>query len=159
MKLRLTLKIQPLAIAAAMLLVLPLYASDEAQGLFDRAISLKAAELQQNAANAQNASGAQTSAALFETSARLFEADAAKDWRKWYEAGNARWWAGQSDRAILDYRRYLANDPFRGEVWENLSQARLAAGTVNPGHEGFLVWPWLLWFASGAAFAAGLSAL
>ncbi len=75
----------------------------------------------------------------------------------WYEAGNARWWSGSADRAILDYRRALARDPFRGAAWQNLSEARKDAGTADPGHEAFLGYPWHVWFASFAAFFAGLA--
>jgi tetratricopeptide (TPR) repeat protein len=157
------------------------FAADDPQVLFDRAIKLKAAELagesessaaqanpapatgqgNQAASNvaAPSASSPETSVALFTEAARLFEIAAASDWRHWYEAGNARWWSGDPARAIVDYRRYLSHDPFRGEVWENLAEARRAAKTVDPGHEGVLVWPWYLWFASTAAFVAGLSSL
>jgi len=96
---------------------------------------------------------------LFAQAADLFEAAAAVDWRRLYEAGNARWWAGRADMAIIDYRRYLAHDPLRGEVWENLAQARRKAGTQNPGHEGVLVWPWYLWLSSGASAVGGLAFL
>lgn len=118
-----------------------------AKSLFADAIQKKSAGLEDAALS------------LFAQAADLFEAAAAVDWRQLYEAGNARWWAGQADKAIVDYRRYLAHDPLRGEVWENLAQARRKAGTQNPGHEGVLVWPWYLWLASGAAAVGGLSFL
>jgi tetratricopeptide (TPR) repeat protein len=164
------MKLNKIAAFAALSLfaVASAFAADDPRALFDRAIQLKAAELagesessaaQTNPAPATSLSIPETSAALFAESARLFEIAAASDWRQWYEAGNARWWSGDPARAIVDYRRYLAHDPFRGEVWENLAEARVAAKTVVPGHEGVLAWPWYLWFASAAAFVAGLSSL
>lgn len=136
----------------AVFLTLPLFASEEAQKYFDQAIALKATGL--------NAENNDTKAHdLFIHSAQLYEVEAFTDWHKWYETGNAYWWAGQSGRAILAYRRYLSHDSFRGEVWENLASARLSAGTEQPGHEGFLVWPWFLWFASVASFLAGIAFL
>lgn len=150
------------------------FAADDPQVLFDRAIKLKAAELAGGTASpaaltaltASDLSSPETSAALFSESARLFsesarlfEIAAATDWRRWYEAGNARWWSGDPARAIVAYRRYLSRDPFRGEAWENLAEARRAAKTLDPGHEGFLAWPWYIWLASAAAFVAGLAAL
>jgi len=125
-------------------------ANADPQALFDRAIALKAAK------NSASAESAQT---LFAESARLFEIAAASDWHRWYEAGNAAWWAGQNGRAIRDYRAYLAHDPFASAVWENLAEARRSAGTLDPGHEGVLSWPWCLWLASTAAALVGLAAL
>jgi tetratricopeptide (TPR) repeat protein len=134
--------------------------AESAQALFDRAIRLKAQSL---GAQADRLPGAETveseARGLFTQAANLFEIEAQTDRRRWYEAGNARWWAGQADRAIRDYRRYLSFDAFRSEVWENLSQARAAAGTEVPGNEGILSRPWFLIFASLAAFFAGTAFL
>lgn len=124
------------------------FASDDARSLFNEAIRLK-----------ETGQAAETSRDLFAKSAELFEDEATRDWHLWYEAGNARWWALESDRAAADYRRYLAHDYFRGEVWENLAEARRSAQTENPGNEGFSAWPWPLWFVSAAALVAGLGAL
>lgn len=140
------------AIAALALFVsaYPLAAeTGKAQGIFDEAIALRETE----------GSASEGSNALFAESARLFEERAETDWRAWYEAGNARWWAGESGRAIVDYRRYLARDPLRAEAWENLAEARRSAGTANPGREGLLAWPWYLWLAALASFLAGAAAL
>lgn len=96
---------------------------------------------------------------LFAKAAIDYERQAGADYRRWYEAGNARWWAQQAGRAILDYRRYLAHDPFRAEVWENLAQARASAGTLAPGGEGIGAWPWTIWLLHALALGAGLAAL
>jgi hypothetical protein len=121
------------------------FASDDGRVLFGKAIALKEA-------------GSESSG-VFAEAARLFEMDASGDWRLRYEAGNARWWAGQYGQAIFDYRQYLARDAFRGEVWENLAEARRAAGTVAPGKEGFFSWPWHLWLAAFACFFASAAFL
>ncbi len=128
-------------------IVLPLFSAEDPRMIFDKAIALK-----------ENAKDEEAQL-LFVQAADLFESLSASDWHHWYEAGNSFWWAARPDRAVLDYRRYLSHDPFRGEVWENLAQARQAAGTRAPGHEGFLFWPWFLWLASAAAFCIGLSVL
>ncbi len=131
---------------------LSLVASESPRAIFDEAIKLKSESLKSMADRDSYESKARE---LFVKAAELFEADAQDNWRDWYEAGNARWWAGQAEKAILDYRRYLLRDGFRGEAWENLAQARLKAGTTAPGREGFLIWPWFLYFAAAAAFLFG----
>jgi hypothetical protein len=135
----------------ASLAVFPLFASEDGQTLFDQGIRLI------SASRAKGESAPPESKALFVRSAQIFETNAVSDWHFWYEAGNARWWSGQADRAIVDYRRYLEKDALRGEVWENLAQARLTAGTQTPGNEGPWIWPWYLWLASAAAFSGGIS--
>jgi hypothetical protein len=135
------------------------FAADDPRGLFDQAIRLRASELAGPAAVTSGALSAESSHDLFAKSAELFETESLRDWRLWYEAGNARWWAGDSDKAIGNYRRYLSHDYFRGEVWENLAEARRSAQTQDPGNEGFLAWPWPLWVLSAAALVAGLAAL
>lgn len=131
------------------------FPQEDPQSLFDQAIELRSTAMKSTDVFANS----DPSIALFSRAADLFESKAATDFRFWYEAGNARWWEGRPDRAVLDYRRYLSRNPFRSEVWENLSQARAIAGTKAPGGEGFLSWPWFLWLAAGAAFFAGLSVL
>lgn len=141
------------------------FPQEDPQSLFDQAIVLKSNA--RNSAvvnstvvdNADVSTNSDPSVALFSRAADLFESKAAIDFRFWYESGNARWWEGRADRAVIDYRRYLSRDPFRSEVWENLSQAREAAGTKAPGGEGLLRWPWFLWLGAGTAFFAGLSVL
>ncbi len=97
--------------------------------------------------------------ALFEQSAQAFESMAEQDHALWYEAGNARWWAGQAGLAVLNYRRFLSHDPFRNEVWENLAQARLAAQTIELAGEGLGSWPWSLWFLTSAGISLSFAAL
>lgn len=111
------------------------------------------------AAPASPDAAAEKAAALFTEAADLFETAAREDWRFWFEAGNARWWAGDGAGAVIAYRRYLARDPFNPRVWQNLGSARRLAGTIPPANEGFLGWPWKLWSASLAAFLAGASLL
>ena len=168
MKLNLKLKLPRFAARSAVVILLAVFAipaafaADDARTLFDQAIRLRASEQagnQLSAAPATSAASDVSSHDLFAKSAGLFETEAMRDWRAWYEAGNARWWAGDADKAIADYRRYLAHDYFRGEAWENLAEARHSAQTENPGSEGFLAWPWPLWCLSAAAFVAGLAAL
>ena len=155
--------------------------AERAQALFDKAIALRAEELQASAykgGNARSGAAVGPSTALFEEAARLFEAasigsdsnggaDSSPDsgdttiplddysrssgetW--WYEAANAWWWAGQSARAVSLYRRHLALHPFHGAAWENLAEARRDAGTLDPGGETLLDWPWHIWLGAGAA--------
>jgi hypothetical protein len=138
-----------------------IFASEDPSVLFREAISLEESALKPDPGSSSENSQVSNDCAknLFSKSALLYESAAANDWKFWYEAGNARWWASDPSRAIVDYRRYLANDAFRIEVWENLSEARKAAGTLNPGHEGLGEWPWHLWLASAAACIAGLACL
>ena len=135
------------------------FAADDARSLFDEAIRLRASEQAGSAAVTSGAPSVESSHELFAKSADLFEAEAARDWHLWYEAGNARWWAGDADKAIGNYRRYLAHDYFRGEAWENLAEARRSAQTQDPGNEGVFAWPWPLWLLSAAALIAGFAAL
>jgi hypothetical protein len=96
---------------------------------------------------------------LFKEAAQRFEASSDTDYRAWYDAGTARYCAGQAGLAALDLRRYLAHNYFRAEAWENLAQARKAAGTVAPGNEGVAAWPWALWFLAAAAISLSLAFL
>ena len=96
--------------------------------------------------------------ALFESAARSFESAAADKSEYWYEAGNARWWQGRYDLAILDFRRDLARHPWDTSAWQNLAQARLKAGTQEPGGEGLGTVPWFLFLAMAAALSVGLTA-
>lgn len=96
--------------------------------------------------------------ALFESAARSFESAAASQSEYWYEAGSARWWQGRYDLAILDFRRHLARHPWDTSAWQNLTQARLKAGTQEPGGEGLGTVPWFLFLAMAAALSAGLAA-
>ncbi len=143
-------------------------AATRAQSLFDEAIALRGEELQASAYKGETASGNDgdatadnataggslaSSTALFGEAARLFEAGETG----WYEAANAWWWAGQPARAVLLYRRHLAQQPFHAAAWENLAEARRDAGTLDPGGETLLDWPWHLWLAATAAFFASLA--
>jgi hypothetical protein len=95
---------------------------------------------------------------LFKQAANQFESAAGSDYRAWYDAGTARYCAGQAGLGSLDLRRYLSHNYFRAEAWDNLAQARKAAGTVAPGNEGVATWPWALWFLVTAAIGLSLSA-
>ncbi len=108
---------------------------------------------------AESGESSEVSDSLFTQAADLFESSAREDWRFWFEAGNARWWAGDGAGAVIAYRRYLARDPFNPRVWHNLSRARTLAGTIPPSGERFLGWPWHLWLASLAALLLGSAAL
>ena len=61
---------------------------------------------------AESGESSEVSDSLFTKAADLFESSAREDWRFWFEAGNARWWAGDGAGAVIAYRRYLARDPF-----------------------------------------------
>jgi len=97
--------------------------------------------------------------ALFRAASQGFESEAAADYRRWYDAGTASACAGDSARAILDYRRFLSRDYFKAEAWDNLAEARKAASTREPGGEGPASWPWALWFLDAASLLLGLAAL
>jgi len=96
---------------------------------------------------------------LFKSSAIGFESVASSDYRRWFDAGTARFCAGEPALAILDLRHFLAHDYFRAEAWDNLSEARKSALTRAPGGEGPSVWPWSLWFLDTAALSFGLALL
>jgi hypothetical protein len=120
------------------------------RAIYDEAVSALQAKAEGERARAPE---------LFKAAARGFEAEAAGDYRRWYDAGTARGCAEEPALAVLDYRRFLAHDYFKAEAWDNLAEARKAAATREPGGEGPASWPWALWFLDAASLALGIALL
>ncbi len=133
-------------------LTLSAQALDQGEESFNRALALME--------EAHSRPGAEAEAlALFEDAATSYETAADADYRWWYEAGNARWWAHEAGAAIIDFRRYLVHDPFDAKVWENLAEARKSAGTTPLSGERLGDWPWALWFLYAGAASFGIALL
>jgi len=143
-----------LLLTGVVLCMVPLFAQAPTKGetSFKRALTLmeEAQDRPEAAAEAL---------ALFSDAATSYEAAAVSDYRWWYEAGNARWWAQEAGAAIIDFRRYLVHNPFDARVWENLAEARKSAGTIPLSGERLGDWPWALWFLYAGAAGFGLALL